>query len=74
MEKAYSEIQGIIERITYFNSENGFTIAKLKVYDRHDLVTVAGTMQEMNPGEIVLLKGEWFNHPKFGETIQNPFL
>ena len=70
MEKAYSEIQGIIERITYFNSENGFTIAKLKVYDRHDLVTVAGTMQEMNPGEIVLLKGEWFNHPKFGEQFK----
>ena len=34
------ELQGQIERITYTNEENGFTIARLKVYGQKDLVTV----------------------------------
>jgi len=49
-----AELQGLIERITYFNEETGFAIARVKVYGRHDLVTVVGTMREMNPGEIIL--------------------
>jgi hypothetical protein len=28
-------LQGQIERITYTNDENGYTIAKLKVYDQN---------------------------------------
>ena len=36
------ELQGRIERITYTNEENGFTIARVKVPGRHDLVCVIG--------------------------------
>ncbi|MBN2326601.1 MAG: hypothetical protein JXR73_05550 [Candidatus Omnitrophica bacterium] len=53
-----TELQGQIERITYFNDETGCTIACLKVYGRHDLVAVVGTMHPMNPGEIVYLRGD----------------
>ncbi len=65
-----TELQGLIERITYFNDETGYTVARLKVYGRHDLVTVVGSMHEMNPGEIIQMKGEWSNHPKFGEQFK----
>ena len=65
-----TELQGLIERITYFNEETGYTVARVKVHGRHDLVTAVGNMHEMNPGEIIQMKGEWSNHPRFGEQFK----
>lgn len=31
-----ADLQGLIERITYTNDENGYTIAKLKVHGQLD--------------------------------------
>ncbi len=64
------DLQGQIERITYTNDENGFTIAKVKVYGRHDLVTVIGNLMAPTPGEILKMRGEWINHPKYGEQFK----
>ena len=36
------EMEGTIERITYYNQENGFTVAKLAIEDEQDLVTAGG--------------------------------
>ncbi|MGO9951005.1 MAG: ATP-dependent RecD-like DNA helicase [Dissulfurispiraceae bacterium] len=66
----FIEINGQIERVTYYNEENGFTIAKMKVAGRHDLVTVVGNLLSVNAGEVLKLKGEWHNHPKFGEQLK----
>jgi len=63
------ELQGQIERITYTNEKNGFTIARLKVYGQNDLVTVVGNLMAPMPGEILKMKGEWANHPKYGEQF-----
>jgi exodeoxyribonuclease V alpha subunit len=63
-------LQGQLERITYTNDENGFTIARVKVYGRHDLVTVVGNMMGPTPGEILEIEGEWANHPKYGEQFK----
>ncbi len=65
-----SEIKGQVERITYRNEQNSYTIAKMKVGDRHDLITVVGNLLSVSPGEILKLKGEWQNHPKFGEQFK----
>ena len=65
-----ADLEGQIERITYTNEENGFTIAKLKVYGRPDLVTIVGNLMAPTPGEILKLKGEWANHPKYGEQFK----
>ena len=65
-----ANLQGQIERITYTNEENGYTIAKLKVYGQRDLVTVVGNMLAPTPGEILKLRGEWANHPKYGEQFK----
>ncbi len=43
-------LNGQIERITFANEENGFTIAKVKVRDRRDLVTVVGVLMSPMPG------------------------
>jgi len=65
-----TELNGQIERITFANEENGFTIAKVKVRDRRDLVTVVGVLMSPMPGEILDMKGEWTSHPKFGEQFK----
>lgn len=65
-----AELQGQIERIIYINEENGFTIARVKVYGHRDLVTIVGNLMAPSPGEILKMKGEWTNHPKFGEQFK----
>ena len=65
-----TEISGQIERITFTNEENGYTIARVKVCGRQDLVTVVGYLMSPAPGETLNLKGEWVHHPKFGEQFK----
>ncbi len=48
-----AELQGQIERITYTNEENGFTIAKVKVPGRQDLVCAVENLMAPMPGEII---------------------
>lgn len=67
------DLQGQIERITYTNEENGFTIAKVKVPGRQDLVCVVGNLMAPMPGEVIKMQGEWANHPKFGEQFKIVF-
>jgi exodeoxyribonuclease V alpha subunit len=63
-------LQGQIERITYTNNENGYTVAKVRVQGRRDLVTVVGNLVAPTPGEIIRMSGEWTNHPKYGEQFK----
>ncbi|MBT3257249.1 MAG: ATP-dependent RecD-like DNA helicase [Deltaproteobacteria bacterium] len=65
-----TRLKGQIERITYTNEENGYSVVKLKVYGRTDLVNAVGNMMAPTPGEILELKGEWSSHPKFGEQFK----
>ena len=64
------ELKGQIERITYHNEENSYTIARMKVGGRHDLVTVVGNLLSVAPGETLKVRGTWDNHPKFGEQFK----
>ncbi|MGD9333367.1 MAG: ATP-dependent RecD-like DNA helicase [Desulfobacterales bacterium] len=65
-----TEISGQIERITYTNDETGFTIARVKINGKKDLVTAVGILISAVPGEILNMRGEWVNHPKFGEQFK----
>ena len=65
-----TELTGQIERIAFTNEENGFTIAKVMVPGRRDLVTVVGMLMAPKPGEILDMQGEWAHHPKFGEQFK----
>ncbi|MEZ4526627.1 MAG: hypothetical protein R2941_11965 [Desulfobacterales bacterium] len=65
-----SDLQGQIERITYANEENGYTVARVKVQGHRDLVTVVGNLMAPMPGEILKMKGEWSSHPKYGDLLQ----
>jgi len=67
------DLQGHIERVTFINEENGYTVARVKVPGRREPVTVVGGMISPAPGEMVRMKGEWTNHPRFGEQFRVVF-
>ncbi|MGZ6291905.1 MAG: helix-hairpin-helix domain-containing protein, partial [Syntrophales bacterium] len=69
----FDDLQGQIERITFTSEETGYTVAKIKVYDRRELVTIIGNIVNPTPGEIIKMKGEWGNHPKYGEQFKIVF-
>ena len=60
------QLRGDVERLVYSSEESGFTICRLLVPGRGDLVTVAGNMPGIQPGERLLLRGRWINHPVHG--------
>ena len=64
------ELQGEVERLVYSADETGFTICRLRVPGRHDLVTVVGSLPGIQPGEQLSLEGRWLNHPKYGLQFQ----
>lgn len=68
---------GSIERVTYYNPENGYSVLRLRPeggrpprLSREGLATVIGNLPELSPGEHVKLRGAWVNHPKHGLQFQ----
>ncbi len=59
-------LAGIVERVTYHNDENGFTVLQIKAPNRHELVTVVGYVPVANPGEFVDARGSWQVDQRFG--------
>jgi exodeoxyribonuclease V alpha subunit len=65
-----TDLQGQIERVTYTNEENGYTIARVKIPGQRDMVTVVGNLLAPTPGEVLKMKGEWSSHPRYGEQFK----
>ncbi|VAW37435.1 RecD-like DNA helicase YrrC [hydrothermal vent metagenome] len=74
------QIAGSVERITYYNEENGYTVLRLKpdsrgmlpfryASGREALITVVGNLPEVQPGEWLKLTGKWANHAKHGRQF-----
>ena len=65
-----STLTGQIEHITFTNEENGFTIARVRLQESSDTVTVVGHLLAPTPGEILQMHGEWHRHPRFGRQFK----
>lgn len=63
------EICGYIERITYQNPENGYTVAQLKEARRQELTCIVGSMPDLKPGETIRCQGVWKNHLVYGRQF-----
>lgn len=59
-------ITGHIERITFQNADNGYTVARLQEGGKAELTTIVGTMTSVQVGETLRCHGFWKNDPKFG--------
>ena len=59
-------LSGLIERVRFFNEENGFAVLKVKAKGHRDEVTVVGTLPSVNAGEWVTAEGRWVRDRDFG--------
>ncbi len=64
------QLRGTVERVTYYNEETGYSVVRLAVEGKDDLVTVVGTLPEVNPGESLRLLGVWTAHPQYGRQFK----
>lgn len=70
-------LSGSVERITYYNPENGYTVLRLRPDSGRgprstpdSLTTVVGNLPEVSPGEHLRLQGHWDKHPKHGSQFK----
>ena len=61
------EISGIIEKITYTNSQNGYTVCTARVGKEH--ITVVGTLPFISIGDNVKFRGKFIVHATYGEQF-----
>lgn len=59
----------VVERITYQNTENGYTVLKCAAKNYNDLVTVVGTMPDIHVGSVLLLEGVWKVDARYGRQF-----
>ncbi len=67
-------LAGLVERVTYHNSENGFCVLRVKARGHRDLVTVVGHAASIAAGEWVQLSGSWVNDRAHGLQFRAGFL
>ncbi|MFO7559711.1 MAG: ATP-dependent RecD-like DNA helicase [Desulfobacterales bacterium] len=64
------KIEGHLERITYQNEENHYTIARLSTGKPKNMITVVGFMAGISPGQTLRLSGSWETHPRYGQQFK----
>lgn len=62
-------VDGVVQRITYVNEENGYTVARLKLPRQKQPVTIAGYLPGINVGEGLRVEGKWNNHAQYGRQF-----
>ncbi|MFJ2115355.1 MULTISPECIES: ATP-dependent RecD-like DNA helicase [unclassified Streptomyces] len=70
---ALSVLEAVLERITYANEENGYTVARVDTGRGGDLLTVVGSLLGAQPGESLRMEGRWGSHAQYGKqfTVEN---
>src|SRR5579875_3582656 len=68
--EALDQIEGTIERITFHNEENGYTVARLLPPNARDVITILGNFSNPVVGESLLCHGVWASHPQWGRQMQ----
>ncbi|MFD4301592.1 ATP-dependent RecD-like DNA helicase [Streptomyces albidoflavus] len=67
-------LEAVLERITYANEENGYTVARVDTgRGGGELLTVVGALLGAQPGEALRMEGRWGSHPQYGKqfTVEN---
>ncbi|MBY8886494.1 ATP-dependent RecD-like DNA helicase [Streptomyces sp. PTM05] len=67
-------LEGVLERITYANEDNGYTVARVDTgRGAGELLTVVGALLGAQPGESLRMEGRWGSHPQYGKqfTVEN---
>lgn len=63
------QLDGILERITFQSESDGYTVAQLRPTGKRHTVTIVGKLLGVQPGEQLILEGEWRDHPTHGRQF-----
>ncbi|MBI5544561.1 MAG: ATP-dependent RecD-like DNA helicase [Deltaproteobacteria bacterium] len=63
-------LEGVLELVTYSNEESGWSVVKLLVPNKPELVTAVGNLSGVQPGENLRLTGRWTVDRKWGEQFR----
>src|SRR5690242_1613691 len=67
-------LSGLIERVTFFNEENGFGVLQVKAKGHRELVTVVGSLPSVSPGEWLTAQGTWVQDREYGRQFRAEIL
>jgi exodeoxyribonuclease V alpha subunit len=62
-------LEGVLERITYANEDNGYTVARVDTGRGGELLTVVGALLGAQAGESLRMEGRWGSHPQYGRQF-----
>ena len=65
-----TKLRCVVERITFQNAENGYSVMKVKVKGYDELVTLVGNLLEVPAGAVLLCEGEWRVDKRYGQQFQ----
>ena len=63
------QLRCVVERITYQNPQNGYSVIKCRAKGYSDLVTVVGSMPDVHVGSVLQLGGSWRVDAKYGRQF-----
>lgn len=63
-------LDATIERIVFYNPNNGWTVMRVNKAGEPSLLTVVGKLQKLAPGETLRFTGKWGVDPKHGRQFQ----
>ena len=66
---AGDHLAGTVERVTFHNEENGFSVLRVQVRGRRELVTVVGHAAAISAGEFIQATGGWTNDRVHGSQF-----
>ncbi len=66
--KGGTVIEGTVEKITYQNPANSYTVASIKL--PKETVTVVGILPFLNEGDTARFEGEYTLHPTYGQQFK----
>src|SRR5665213_3279152 len=74
MPVAQEVLAGVVERVTYHNEDNGFSVLRVKARGHRELITVVGHAAVISAGEWITASGDWTNDRTHGQQFKARFL
>ena len=65
-----STLEGTVERVVYANEETAWTVVRVSVRSRRELVTAVGNLPGVQPGESLRMRGAWAVDRRYGEQFR----
>ncbi len=63
-------LEGLIERVTYHNPDNGYCVLRLKVKGERGFITLVGHTPTVTAGEYATAKGTWTTNKEYGKQFK----